>query len=106
MRYLCLVSVFSAIVNCQFAFVWSGSVVRQQETEQSIAVKDTNRNMSFSHQQDHPPKVYMSLSMCMLHQVFGALHCCRTAVFFGTTCKPEIQMLCGRGNVVPKKTTV
>ncbi len=60
--------------------------MRPQETEHSVAVNCTNSNTSFSHQQDHPPIVYLSLyvhTTCLL--IFGTLNCYQTAVSFGTT---------------------
>ncbi len=43
--------------------------------------------MSFSHQQDHPPKVFMSLAYMYttVFDIFGALECPHSAVSFGTT---------------------
>ncbi len=35
--------------------------MHRQEKERSTAVNGTHSNMSFAHQHDHPPKVYVSL---------------------------------------------
>ncbi len=56
-----IVSVLPAEDNCQLTLCLEKQCGSPAEQNRSYTVKGINSNKSFSHLQDHPPKVYPSL---------------------------------------------